>query len=147
MAEMEISGSLGGHSGMQRLNYLFLGKIHRISLMASLWHPTPVLALLPLGRYELFHIFFRTRSAQRKIWFKGNTIPESKLNAENKPLKSVCWDLTTFQAFDWAKQAAACTRVELIYKQESLDQLSQATFSWRLHLYLHPCLAVLKKRD
>lgn len=36
---------------------------------------------------------------------------------------------------------------ELIYKLESLDQLSQATFSWRLHLYLHPCLAMLKERD
>lgn len=36
---------------------------------------------------------------------------------------------------------------ELVYKLESLDQISQATFSWRLHLYLHPCLAMLKERD
>lgn len=36
---------------------------------------------------------------------------------------------------------------ELIYKLESLDQLSQATFFRRLSLYLHPCLAVLKEKD
>lgn len=136
--------SLGGHSGRQTLSYLYLGQIHRISLMASLWHP--ILALLPRGRYKVFQIFFRNKICLEQNAIQGKYDIKEQIKCRKQTTE--CCLLGSHDLLGHWLSKTNCwmhQSRELIYKLESLDQLSQATFSWRLHLYFS--LAMLKERD